>query len=31
MKVEVSKKPPASVKVSEERREVVNEQGPHFE
>jgi hypothetical protein len=31
MKVEVSKKPPSSVKVSEKRREVVNEQGPHFE
>ena len=31
MKVEVSKKPPTSVKVFEKRREVVNEQGPHFE
>ena len=30
-KVEVSKKPPTSVKVSEKRLEVVNEQGPHFE
>jgi hypothetical protein len=31
MKVEVTKKPPTSVRVSEKRREVVNEQGPHFE
>ncbi len=31
MKVEVTKKPPTSVKVSEKRLEVVNEQGPHFE
>jgi hypothetical protein len=31
MKVVVTKKPPISVKVSEKRRNVANEQGPHFE
>jgi hypothetical protein len=31
MQVEVAKKPPTSMKVSEKRREAVNEQGPHFE
>ena len=31
MKVEVTKKPPTSVKVSERHLQVVNEQGPQFQ